>query len=410
MKIKIFDKLFYTNLIWLFSIRIGRILAPLILIPIISSSFGNSSLGTYLLFLSIANWISLVIDYGFVFSATKEVARERDCEKSLQAIFMKVTSAKTMLITICIPFFFISSYLVSDLWLCIVAGFLSGVVTGLVPLWYFQGVERSKIPAFLDLIFYISLIPAAIVCMWLKLDIYYLIFLYIILRTVVLIYSTIIVVSEIKLTSFTFSYGEAKSGLKAGFGMALFRFSTTMYITLNSIVVGLLLTPLALVVFSIPEKITRGAVALLSPLSQAIFPRLSYNLKSGSTDAFKATGIITVIVGSIITCLIFFFAPKLISLFLSEDIKRATMVLEYLSILPVLISISNTFGLQYLVTHGYEIIFNRIIMLAAALNLGAIYPLISYFDVEGAAFSLIITEAYVAIATCIYFCILQRSR
>ncbi|MFH4543807.1 oligosaccharide flippase family protein [Vibrio alginolyticus] len=406
-----FDKLFLSNFIWLAIIRVGRIAAPLVLIPILSKTFGNDKLGIYLLFLSVANWLALVVDYGFVFSATKEVASKRDDIHTLRKILSEVTSAKILLILCLFLVSFPILVLFKNLWLVIVLGSISGIITGLVPLWYFQGTERSKLPAVCDLIFYLLLVPVALLASKYDLSVYFVVFIYIVLRVIVLLYTTIVVMKELNISSIHISFKGAFNALKLGSGMAFFRLSTTMYITLNGIIVGLILSPLSLVIFSIPEKIARGIVALLSPLSQAIFPRLSYLVEktNNSNNHFVNSMFISIFFGLSLSVGLFFLSPYLVSLFLSDNQNEASQVLKYFSVLPVLVSISNSFGLQYLVVMGYEKVFNKIIFSAAFMNLLMIYPLINFFEVQGAVYSVLITESYVSTMMFIAF-IMTRGR
>ncbi|MBB8528365.1 polysaccharide biosynthesis C-terminal domain-containing protein [Escherichia coli] len=62
-----------------------------------------------------------------------------------------------------------------------------------------------------------------------------------------------------------------------------------------------------------------------------------------------------------------------------------------------LTGISNILGTQVLLTHGYNKIFARIVIIAALTSLIIIFPLVLMYSEIGAAISIVITEIIVVL-------------
>jgi PST family polysaccharide transporter len=68
-----------------------------------------------------------------------------------------------------------------------------------------------------------------------------------------------------------------------------------------------------------------------------------------------------------------------------------------LSVLPVVIGLSNIFGIQTLLVHGYKKEFSKILLLSGLVSLFTLLPLCYLFSSIGAAFSVVITEFIVTV-------------
>ncbi len=93
---------------------------------------------------------------------------------------------------------------------------------------------------------------------------------------------------------------------------------------------------------------------------------------------------------------IFATAPWLIRLVLGGDYEPAVSALRILSCLPVLLSITNSAGMQWLLPWGKDAVINRIIILAGLLNLALALFLAPRFGHIGVAWTVVCSEAFVA--------------
>lgn len=68
-----------------------------------------------------------------------------------------------------------------------------------------------------------------------------------------------------------------------------------------------------------------------------------------------------------------------------------------MSFLPFIISLSNIFGVQTMLTFGMQSIFSKILVTAAILNIIAVLPFIYFYQAIGASSVILFVESYVTL-------------
>lgn len=99
--------------------------------------------------------------------------------------------------------------------------------------------------------------------------------------------------------------------------------------------------------------------------------------------------------GFLLGASLFAFAPLIVHLLMGNSFGPAVPVLRILALLPPLLSITHSVGLQWLLPHGQDAEVNRIILTAGALNLALAVFLAPHFAHIGMAWSVVCTEAFV---------------
>ena len=79
----------------------------------------------------------------------------------------------------------------------------------------------------------------------------------------------------------------------------------------------------------------------------------------------------------------------------SKEYTEAIILLQLISPLVFIISISNVLGVQGMLTMGMKKAFSAIVWFGAVINTIIIFPLIYYYQAEGAAISVLITEVLI---------------
>lgn len=88
-------------------------------------------------------------------------------------------------------------------------------------------------------------------------------------------------------------------------------------------------------------------------------------------------------------------ASILVKISIGPGYDNAVIVLMIISPLPFLISLSNVYGIQVMLTHNYKKEFSKILIAAGLLSLLLIFPLTTLFKEIGAAITLLATECLV---------------
>ncbi|HBP8850478.1 TPA: polysaccharide biosynthesis C-terminal domain-containing protein, partial [Escherichia coli] len=98
-----------------------------------------------------------------------------------------------------------------------------------------------------------------------------------------------------------------------------------------------------------------------------------------------------------ITVTLIFVAPFIVRQLYSVTYSNSILILQVLAPTIFLTGISNILGTQVLLTHGYNKIFARIVIIAALTSLIIIFPLVLMYSEIGAAISIVITEIIVVL-------------
>jgi PST family polysaccharide transporter len=141
------------NVVSLYGAYLVNYAVPLFTVPYLVRTLGVSTWGLVAMAQGLGSYLNLVVEYGFNLSATREVARHREAPEKIADLVAGVIGAKALLAAAGIALTLAFQRVIPGLqehprvlW----AGVIAGVALGLNPLWYFQGCERLKVVATLE--------------------------------------------------------------------------------------------------------------------------------------------------------------------------------------------------------------------------------------------------------------------
>ena len=389
------------NLTALYGLHFFKYLIPLMLIPYLTRTLGLVVWGELAIAQAFSAYLILLIEYGFEFSATKKLAKNKSSSTMRAIILSEVMGAKVLLIFIAIlislPFLFLLDVFIKNNALYYYS-ILFVVSASFNFTWYFQGIEQLVIATFVDIT--LRVISVIFIIFYIKdpKDVNLLLFIYSlssILVTIILIF-IINKNTTIKLPSFRGSI----NGLKNGWDMFLYKLSVSFYTTGNTLILSFFVAPEIVALYSGAEKISKSIIGLLTPITQVLFPRLNILIKTSYKDAeslFKKSILFMGLIGLLMSISIFLSSDLLVSIILGKEFMSASSILQVLAILPILITISNVLGIQWMIPNGMEKAFNKIIIISGILNLSLAVILTPYFQAIGMAWSVVIAELLVTL-------------
>ena len=135
------------NLLALYGVQVANYLLPLLMLPYLARVLGPSGFGVLAVGQSLAQYFSLVVEYGYSLSATREVAQHRDDPSRLARILSGVLGARLFLgLIVTLLALSLGTWVPvlrehpALLW----SGVLWAIALGFSPIWYFQGRERLR--------------------------------------------------------------------------------------------------------------------------------------------------------------------------------------------------------------------------------------------------------------------------
>jgi PST family polysaccharide transporter len=385
---------------------------PLSTIPYLSRVLQPEEFGLVMYSQAFAAWITLIIEYGFNLSATREIARWRDVSCQTVTIVSGVQGAKLVL---CVPLLF-----VSIIALCVVPFFQShhsflwasfglAVVHGMSPLWFFQGIEKLTLPAALNIMSKIVAACAIFAMIKFPDDAINVLFIHLFTGLLVVCINTGIMYFHVRPSMP--SKNKIIEALKMGWSMFLFRSSVSLYTTANAVILGFFVNPASVAFYAGAEKISKAALSMIGPISQAIFPRMSLLAKSNKKKADSLERIALFLIGGggiIAGVCIFLLSPWIVNILLGDGYEKSVIILKILSLLLPIIAFSNVYGIQYMVPYGMDITFNKIIISAGMINILLAIFLANMWGGIGMAISVVLAELFVT--TTMFFVVLKHKK
>ncbi|WP_145483995.1 oligosaccharide flippase family protein, partial [Yersinia rohdei] len=149
------------NIFSLFILQGSNYIITFLTLPYLTRVLGVEGFGVYSLTLSIAQYFVIFIDFGFNLSASKRIAEHQNEPEYISRVFFETLFAKSILCLISILgivlFAFVSSFSIIRSELIYTVLMLIGTV--LMPIWFFQGIEKLSVITKLMVISRLALLP-----------------------------------------------------------------------------------------------------------------------------------------------------------------------------------------------------------------------------------------------------------
>jgi PST family polysaccharide transporter len=402
---KLYKNIIIRNAFSLYVIKIANFVIPLLCIPYLARVLGPARWGIVILAQAVGGWIGTIVEYGFAYTATRSIARHREQESAVSKVFSDTMYTKFILSGIGMLVALVVGCFLRPLrekpeFLALAV--IAGILQGLLPLFYFQGTEQITISARFLLVSRIFVLFSiflfvrkeshgirvlAIECIWL------------LAVAILLIY---IVLRKFGLQPFKMR--NVINALRESRDMFVFRFAASLYSNLNSIMMGMLLNATAVATFGGGERIFRAATAFIDPVSQAVYPRMSLlvarDMGRARSLLIRVTLALTLI-AVILSSVIFIFAVKIVNVILGPSYAVASSVLRVLCLAIPMIAIGTSLGVQWVLPHGLDRSFTRIVIMAGLINISCALFLVPIFGPVGMAWSVVSAETSVVIGLAI---------
>lgn len=383
-------------------VQISNYILPLITLPYLTRVLGVEAYGKVAFAQVVMTYFVLLVDYGFSWSATRQIAENRSNKDYLSRTFAATWAAQWLLVVLAalaaMSVVLLSDRLRPDAPLY-AAAFITVVGTALFPIWFLQGLERLQVVAVLQLLARVgSLVPIFLFISQPQ-DAIWVLFIQgssPVLGGVLALYW---LHRESIVNWQAPTWPAILKALREGGALFGSRVAISLYTTLIPLVLGWVAGPVVLAYFSLADKLRNAAQSLLTPLSHALFPRISHLVKSNSYSAYvliRSGALATGIVAGSASAFLWGLSEWLIVLLGGKHFLPAAEVLRWMALLPLIIGMSNILGVQIMLPKGLTRQFNVTLFSAAAIGLFLVGPMSYYFGAVGAAQTILVTEIWVA--------------
>jgi len=393
------SKIVAGNYLALLFIQGANILLPLFTLPYLIRTIGTERFGLVMIAQSIGVFLTIVVDFGFNISATREVSLLRKNREKLSQLYWNIFYIKSALVVL--------AFMVLVLMVITIPRFRSeslvyilsfGMVLGqaIFPTWFFQGIEKMKVITFINVLAKIIFTISIFIFILSPLD----------YQRVPLLNGGGFIVAGIIGFLYSLKYVDFKKPdykairilLKDSSSLFISNFATSLYTSSNTFILGMLGGDAIAGIYSSMEKLVLALKNVFVPLYQAIFPWLATKKPFQIKAFIKKISIPIAVIGMILTIVMILIAKPLLH-FIYDDVN----IDSYSSIFQILALIALFSSLNMLLISLYYPAIKHYKKRMYTLVTGGVFNLIValiagyFYGIYGVAIAAVTTELFILI-------------
>jgi polysaccharide transporter, PST family len=398
-----------SNFFSLAIIQGANYLIPLLILPYIVRIIGPEKFGLLTFAQTFVYYFTMVINYSFDYTATREISIHRDDKSRLSFIFSSVFYSKLILFGISTLTFLIIISIVEQFSkdsIVYVVSYLINIGFIFFPSWFFQGIEKLSKTALFN--FFIKVIFALIVILSIKQEEDFL--MYALSGSVAQILvgaaAFMYVMRHYGINLIRIPYSEIVDTFRGGLSIFFSNIAVSLYTTTNLIILGFYASETNYGYFSAALKIalvTQTLVVL--PLGLTLFPHIAKTMQQSVPEGIKTLRKFLKWI-SLFTFLlaasIFLFAEELIILLFGNGFTPAVSYLKILAFMPFVSGLNNLVSVQGLLNLKKDKVYLAITMIIFVFSLILNLILVPVYEATGTALILISSESLMTIIASIY--------
>lgn len=389
-------KVLASNFGYLMLLQIASYVFPLITIPYLARVIGVEGFGKIAFAAAVVVWFQTVTDWGFNYTATRDVAQNKDNLEKVSEIFSNVLWARVLLALI--------SFIIMLVAIAIVPYFKENkailmitflLVPGNVfyPEWFFQAMERMKFITIFNLVSKALFTLLVFVFIKEKTDfILQPLFIslgYILSGSI----SMYLITVRWKVKIFKPNWTNIYRTIDSSKDVFITNIMPNLYNSLSVILLGFWGGSVANGIYDAGKKFVGIAHSFMLIVVRVVFPYFSRKLDKH--DMFAKIYLTVSIIASLV---LFVTSPILIKIFFIEEFYEGITVLQISSISIFLVALSKVYGMNYLIIKGYERILRNITFKCSIVGFIISLPLVYYYSYIGAALTLVLTQAILGLS------------
>ncbi len=354
-------KTLYKNMVSLGIVQIANYLIPFLVLPIISRILGASLFGSVSYAQNIVAYLTLLVNYGFEYSATRQISIARDDKARTDAIFWSVITAKSVLLLVSfailavLPLFIERVACDPRLYLYTA---LANIGIVFFPTWYLQGVQRMDKMAWAN--FFTKLLGAVLVLALVREAAAYRLYplLMSLASVAVGIGAMIYVIRHFDIGRPSYSRQTMRDVLSAGAPIFLNNVFVALYTTANMTILGIYAADNVIGFFSGAQRLIQAMIMIVVlPVSMAAYPEISRRFVESKQEGIAFLKRVLLIAGSaaaVVSLLTFVCAPLIIRIMYGAGFAPAVVFLRWLAPIPVLVMVATLLTVQGLYGLGLQ--------------------------------------------------------
>lgn len=383
------------NFSYLLLLQIVSYLFPLITIPYLAKVIGAYGMGKVAFSAAIMSWIQTIADWGFSFTATRDVAQNKTDKEKVSRIFSDVTWSRCFLTFICFVILVLLLVVIpkfSEDAVVILFTFLMVPGHILFPDWFFQAIEKMEYITILNIaIKFLSLIAIFI---FIKnpedyaLQPLFISIGYIVCGFVSLYFITIKWGYKLYRPSFI----SIRITLNKSKDVFINNLAPNLYNSYSTMLLGLICGDVATGKLSAGGTFSGALQQFMQVIFRTFFPFLSRKI-----DKHYVFARMSITISAVLVILLIVFSSIVMDLFFTDEFRDCTIILQVLTLSTFFLSLSIIYGTNYLIIIGRERLLRNITIIASIVGFTIAYPLIVHLGALGAAITICVSRGLMGV-------------
>lgn len=401
------QKVLIKNFSYLFILQVFSYIFPLLTIPYLAHVIGVSGFGKIAFAAAIIVWFQTIVDWGFNYTGTRDIARNKDDLNIVSSIFSNIFWIKICLAIISFIFLlilttFVSYFKENQLLLIITYFLIPGRI--LFADWFFQAIEKMKFITILDLVS--KLIFTLAIFIFIKKSQDYIIQPLLLGMSYMLVglISLILIIFKFKVKIISPNFKQMIDILKNSSNIFLNNLVPNLYNSFSSVLLGMWSGAVSNGLLDAGTKFANIAQQFTNIISRVFFPFLSRNLDKH--DIYVKINIALAFVASI---LLFLTAPIIIRIFFTPEFYPSITILKIMSWSIFFLALNSSYGLNYMILNGFEKVLRNITFICSFIGFLLAFPLIYFYDAIGAAITITVARGILGFSIMFKAKSIQRS-
>ncbi|WP_305809910.1 oligosaccharide flippase family protein [Photobacterium kishitanii] len=372
-------------------------MVPLIVLPYLTRVLGVSSYGIFGVVFAVSQYLILFTDFGFNLTSTKRIVEAQGNNEKISKIFFETIYCKLTLSILSLLFIVIYGFFTQDdkLYLALLVSWIQVLGTVLLPVWYFQGIEKMSFLTIAIISSKIILLPFFFFFVKSSEDLNFAIFFQSISMLVAGLISLALIIKNGKIKFVPVNIKEIINTYIDSYQIYIASLAISLYTVSNPIIINIFSTHEEVGLYAGADRIKAAILGLVLVLSSVLYPRVNALFAESRKKGFAFVRKILILQGGttiLLSVLVFVFSRFLVEIILGKQYIDAILILKILSPLIALIGFSVIIGNYILLPLGYKKEYVVLPILTAIGHIIAASILTMYFGAVGAAISIVGVE------------------
>ncbi|AVI51799.1 hypothetical protein C5O00_11725 [Pukyongia salina] len=385
------------NFFSLVSIKGFDMLIPLFILPYLVRTLGIDVFGLTAFSLAFCMYFGAFIHYGYSITAVREIARARKDKELLSKQYSTYISLSVVLLFISLILFTVAVAVIPTLreyWILHLYTFYFVAMQSLFPAWLFQGMERMKYIAFINLSTKVLYLVALLFMVTGPGDYLLVPLLNAFAMTVSTIVSFWIIHKQLKIRYRKTELGEIIIAMKEGKHAFISLFAPTLYNSTTTFILGYTSSNYIIGIYASATKLIDALNSIALLLSNTFLPYLSRNIKKHFVFSRMM-----IVIGLLLTAGSLLFSEYIISFLYGADKLEIAYYFKLLTPMVFFIFVRFTFGPNYLMLIGKDSLYKNIVLYSCLFFFFMALILVPIYELYGAIAIMLGTTLLMAILT-----------